>query len=98
MHTNFHAFVFISTIVVYIILRSYKKLEPKNKGSSNLIYVLLIPVILYGGQYYFNKSNTTNNNDILNNDILNDNILNNERVSSDILTTPYPVSSDSFSI
>jgi hypothetical protein len=39
MDTNFHAFVFISTIVFYIILRSYKKKEPEEKKTSNLKFI-----------------------------------------------------------
>jgi hypothetical protein len=91
MDTNFHAFVFISTIVVYIILRSYKKSETEDKKTSNLIYVLLVPVILYGGHYYFNKNpNTIPNKDSISQI--------KESISDDLLTAPYPVSSDSLSI
>jgi hypothetical protein len=84
MDTNFHAFVFISTIVVYIILRSYKKSETEDKKTSNLIYVLLVPVILYGGHYYFNNKNTIPIISQIK-----------ESMSDELLTTPYPVSSDS---
>lgn len=87
MNTNFHALVFISTIIVYIILRSYKKAEPDSKKTSNLIYVLLVPIILYGGHYYFTKQS---------NNIVIDEIPQNN-ISEDILTTPYPVSSDTSS-
>lgn len=89
MDTNFHAFVFIATFVVYVILKSYKKTEPENKKTSNLIYVLFVPLILYGGHYYYNR-NTPIPNTITNS--------HNSSVSEDLLTTPYPVSSDSLSI
>lgn len=91
MNTNFHAFVFISTIVVYIILRSYKKSEPEEKKTSNLIYVLLVPVILYSGHYYFNK--TSSQGTII------ETPNTQSSVSEELLTTPYPISSsDSLSI
>ena len=93
MDTNFHAFVFISTIVVYIILRSYKKSEAEYKKTSNLIYVLLVPVILYGGHYYFNKP--ANIIVIQNKDSISQI---KESLSDDLLSAPYPVSSDSLSI
>jgi hypothetical protein len=88
MDTNFHAFVFIATIVFYIILRSYKKKEPEDKKHSNLIYVLLVPIILYTGNYFYQKNKQ--------------NVLSIQEqpqsISEDLLTTPYPVSSDSLSI
>jgi hypothetical protein len=93
MDTNFHAFVFISTIVVYIILRSYKKSNVEDKKASNLIYILLVPVILYSGQYYFNKNTNITQN-------LNKYSISQikESLSDDLLSAPYPVSSDSLSI
>ena len=93
MDTNFHAFVFISTIVVYIILRSYKKSESEDKKTSNLIYVLIVPVILYGGHYYFNKN--TNTIPTPTKDSISQI---KESIPDDLLTAPYPVSSDSLSI
>jgi hypothetical protein len=92
MNTNFHAFVFISTIVVYIVLRSYKKSEPESKKTSNLIYVLLVPIILYGGHYYYSNYYTPK----IQTNIETPSIK--ESVSEDLLTTPYPVSSSSDSL
>lgn len=93
MDTNFHAFVFITTIVFYIILRSYKKKEPEHKKTSNLIYVLAIPIILYGGHYFFykdkDKSVTLNNSQLT--EI-------SSHTSEDLLSIPYPVTSDSTTI
>ena len=56
---NFHIFVIITTIVFYIILRTYKyqiqteseKYSKTNK--SNLIYVLFIPGMLYLTKFIF---------------------------------------------
>jgi hypothetical protein len=92
MDTNFHAFVFIATIVFYIILRSYKKKEPEDKKTSNLIYVLLVPIILYTGNYFYqkNKQNTLSIQEQLPSI--------EHSISDDLLTAPYPVSSDSLSI
>jgi multisubunit Na+/H+ antiporter MnhB subunit len=91
MDTNFHAFVFIATIVFYIILRSYKKKEPEDKKTSNLIYVLLVPIILYTGNYFYqkNKQNTLSQEQLPSIE---------HSISDDLLTAPYPVSSDSLSI
>lgn len=64
---NFHVFVLISTIVYYILLRFYKRSvllqQKKNdtKDSSNLIYVLFVPVLLYLTRFIFLKTQITNN-------------------------------------
>jgi multisubunit Na+/H+ antiporter MnhB subunit len=92
MNINFHAFVFTSTIIVYIILKSYKKSKPEYKKTSNLIYVLLVPVVLYSGNYYFNKNINQQNILIETQSSIND------AMSENLLTKPYPISSDSFSI
>ncbi len=84
INKNFHAFVIITTIVFYVILRSYKKPNNENKKPSNLIYVLLIPITLYGGNYLYNlSSNTTITSTPIQN------------LSDDLLSVPYPVSSNS---
>lgn len=87
MDTNFHTLVFIFTLVVYIILRSYKKLNTDDSKSSNLIYVLLVPVILYSGNYYFNITKLNKK----------DTLRVSGSMSEDLLSIPYPVSSDSLS-
>lgn len=91
MDTNFHAFVFITTIVFYIILRSYKKKEPEHKKTSNLIYVLAIPVMLYGGHYFFYKDKQVITNDSQLTEI-------SSHTSEDLLSIPYPVTSDTSTI
>lgn len=64
---NFHVFVLISTIVYYILLRFYKRsvlLQQKSndtKDSSNLIYVLFVPVLLYLTRFIFFRTQITNN-------------------------------------
>lgn len=93
MDTNFHAFVFITTIVFYVVLRSYKKSEPENKKTSNLIYVLSVPIVLYGGHYFLYKNkNTLTPTQIQNNQNIESSL------SDDLLTTPYPISSDTSTI
>lgn len=62
---NFHIFVLVSTLVYYILLRLYKRsvLQQRKNGSetSNLIYVLFIPCLLYLTRFIFFKSQITNN-------------------------------------
>lgn len=93
MDANFHAFVFISTIVFYVILRSYKKKEPEHKKTSNLIYVLLVPVILYGGNYFLYKKDNIPLS--LNNNVPSST---SSSHSEDLLSIPYPISSDTSTI
>ncbi len=90
MDGNFHAFVFITTIVVYIILRKSKMNDMTQKKSSNLIYVLSVPAILYGGYYFYNKQNKSQLESTSISDIIND-VLSNE----ELLSTPFPITSES---
>lgn len=59
---NFHIFVLISTIIFYIIFRFYKYQvqNESNKKKSFLIYVLLIPCLLYLTKFMFNIQNNIN--------------------------------------
>jgi hypothetical protein len=82
---NFHIFVIVATIAVYIILKSYKTSDDDNSNKSNLIYVLLTPLILYGGNYFL-----TNDTELISN---NQSI--NSSTSEELLSMPYPISSDS---
>ena len=55
---NFHIFALVSTIIYYILLRFYKRSvisQQKNKvkDSSNLIYVLFVPALLYLTRFIF---------------------------------------------
>lgn len=64
---NFHIFVLTSTLVYYILLRFYKRSvvnQTKTDGeSSNLIYVLFVPVLLYLTKFlFFNTSQVISNN------------------------------------
>lgn len=65
---NFHVFVLVSTLVYYILLRLYKRsvllqLQKKDtQESSNLIYVLFVPVLLYLTRFIFLKSQIISNN------------------------------------
>ena len=83
---NFHIFVIVATLAVYIILKSYKSNDNDESHKSNLIYVLLTPIILYSGNYFLTK----------NTDSLSvDNQSNSSSISEELLSIPYPVSSDS---
>jgi hypothetical protein len=83
---NFHIIVILLTIFTYIYLRSYKQTTPSNK--SNLIYILLVPITLYTGYYYYYK----NKNIPVVSDISNTLSVSN---SSDLLSIPYPQSTTS---
>ena len=84
---NFHIFVFISTIVFYIIMKMYKisilKNRKKTKKDSNLIYILFVPAILYLTHFIFLNGNNTIN------------ILKSKSYSDELLTEPYPASNNS---
>ena len=58
---NFHIFVLIATIIFYIIFRFYKyQIQTQNnKKKSFLIYVLLIPCLLYLTKFIFNIQGIT---------------------------------------
>lgn len=101
---NFHLFVFIATIIFYIIFKIHKTQVQNNKSQNKsfLIYVLFIPALLYFTQYYIfkptniNAMNTntinTNNMDININNAKPDINLDNIDFDS-LLTSPYPESS-----
>lgn len=63
---NFHIFVLVSTFVYYIVLRFYKSSvinqAKKNGESSNLIYILFVPALLYLTRFLFFKSQIISNN------------------------------------
>jgi ABC-type uncharacterized transport system YnjBCD permease subunit len=54
---NFHTFVLIATVSVYILLLIYKRKFSTDKKSkrSNLIYVLIVPCILYLYNFIYGK-------------------------------------------
>lgn len=84
---NFHVFVFISTIVFYIVMKIYKasiiKSQRKKKNNSNLIYILFVPALLYLTHFIFLNPNN------------NINLLKSRSFSDDLLTDPYPASNNS---
>jgi hypothetical protein len=99
---NFHIFVLISTVIFYIIFRFYKYQvqNESNKKKSFLIYVLLIPSLLYLTKFMFNIQNNTSIDKFT--DIKIGGIENNINSSVDklsniefdpLLTIPYPESS-----
>jgi hypothetical protein len=104
---NFHLFVFIATIIFYIIFKVYKTQiqNTKNKNKSFLIYVLFIPALLYLTDFIFNITNTKTNvqlggsNQIFHTNINKEDIvpvidINMDNIDFDsLLTSPYPESS-----
>ena len=84
---NFHIFVAIITFVFYVFLRIYKSSvqNKKNKTSSNLLYVLFLPVILYLTHFLFYNKNINIEEKV------NVNVKSN--ISEDLLSIPYPESS-----
>jgi hypothetical protein len=84
---NFHIFVFISTIVFYIVMKMYKisiiKNQKKKKNNSNLIYILFVPALLYLTHFIFLNPNN------------NINLLKTRSISDELLTEPYPASNNS---
>lgn len=80
---NFHVFVFIATIVFYIIMKMYKKTiekqTNKTKKSSNLMYILFVPFLLYLTHFMFLTPHK-------------DQLYHQKNYSDDLLTEPYPVS------
>ena len=58
---NIHLLAFGITVVMYIILRRYKSAvlkEHKGKRSSNLVYLLSIPLMFYGFVYFTSQRAT----------------------------------------
>ena len=62
---NFHVFVIVSTSIFYILLRMYKtsvtehaQQDPQQRKSSNLVYVLFLPAIMYLYHFMYVQSPT----------------------------------------
>jgi len=89
---NFHWFVLISTIIFYVILRLYKseiQSESKKKiKTSNFIYVLFLPLVLYILNFMYKIKEYTPKITVV------DNIISISDISEQpLLSTPYPESS-----
>jgi len=89
---NFHIFVAITTFVFYVYLRIYKssvKLnQKKNKTSSNLLYVLFLPTILYLTHLLFYSKDVRDGACTFPT-----NVRDGGGISEDLLSIPYPESS-----
>jgi multisubunit Na+/H+ antiporter MnhB subunit len=91
---KFHLFVLVSTILYFIVLRSYKKANKpsfrKSQKQSNFIYLLFVPVILYIAYYFFlgESGGTSTLADNYNDSILLDNRSSN--ISENLLSSPFP--------
>lgn len=57
---NFHTFVLIVTISFYVLLLIYKRKfsTDKKHKRSNLIYVLIVPCVLYFYNFMYGSGNT----------------------------------------
>ena len=107
---NFHIFVIIATIIFYIILRFYKSsvlYQRRTKQSSNFIYVLFLPAILYLANFMYKCTDaevTENIKQIASgnpgnpiNHINPGNVGMTDIVSESLLSAPFPESSISVS-
>ena len=103
MNNNYHIFVIITTIIVYIFLSSRKKNDDDDEDKSSIMYLLYVPAVLYGGYYfYYNPYNTkpsalTSHSDMyislapISQPYIDKPIY----YSDDLLSDPYPTSSNS---
>jgi hypothetical protein len=88
---NFHMFVLISTVVFYILLKIYKKsINKRNKRKSNLVYVLIVPAIMYLYHFMYIQKDVTHTNNI---NISVASTSNTPLPSESLLTSPFPESS-----
>jgi hypothetical protein len=82
IHPNFHVYVIISTLCFIVLLRTYKSHIEKHKGtkkkSSNFVFVLFIPIVLYTSFYFFSTNTSGSVQPQLN--------------STGTVTAPYPLS------
>lgn len=83
LNSNFYIVVLISTILGYLVLK-YNKTNSE-KPKSNLIYVLLIPIIMCSIKYYCNSEGQLDININTNTNSINSS-------SSEILSGVYPAS------
>lgn len=103
MDNNYHIFVVITTIILYIFLSSKKKDANETSTNTNIMYLLYIPAILYGGYYFFNSTPTKPEN--VGSSISSDVSVKEISVapisqqmyvpSDDLLSDPYPSSTNS---
>lgn len=95
---EFHIFVFVTTVIYFLLLKRYKKditenALSKQKEPSNLVYLVFLPIILYTGHLFFNSKllNTKSHNT----SIIQPTYNAYKPLSSDgLLSIPYPASSN----
>lgn len=79
---NFHVFVLLSTLLYYLLLRSYKNSviadKSKIRKKSNLIYLLFLPILMYIFYYLFLKREQKSIN------------ITEQMSSEDLMSRPYP--------
>lgn len=54
---NIHAFIGLSTLVFYVVLRMYKS-SIKRKQRNNMIYVFFLPLVMYTMHFMFGNKET----------------------------------------
>ncbi|NBP13899.1 hypothetical protein EBU95_05785 [bacterium] len=98
---NFHWFVAITTVVLYLYLRWKRTRNPQQSGikpKSNLVYLLLWPATLYVIYYFFfNTSHGSTQASPLIEPVKPSNRHNNSHSNTALLSSPYP-NSDSISV
>lgn len=88
---NFHMFVLISTVIFYILLRIYKKsINKGKKKQSNLIYVLIVPLMMYLYHFMYIEKDVRQVDNVI--DKL-ETVVQSTLPSESLLTSPFPESS-----
>jgi len=100
MHINIHIFVFVASIIFYVLLYNLISYEKNRKQKKlNLIYILFIPTILYICYYYYAENellfsflnepvNIATNN-------MSSNMTSSMSSNTELMNTPFPSTSDS---
>lgn len=87
---NIHIIVIVLTIIVYIYLKTTKNDNNKTK-KNNFIYILLTPIILYTGNYFYTNYNIQKDIDVSSSSSTRS-LSNTIDNSDDLLSIPYPQS------
>ena len=84
-------FVLISTVIFYILLRIYKKsINKGKKKQSNLIYVLIVPLMMYLYHFMYIEKDVRQVDNVI--DKL-ETVVQSTLPSESLLTSPFPESS-----
>lgn len=80
---NIHVYVLFVTFVMYLVLRNYKKKllndkDTQSKKSSNMLYLMIVPIAIYGYDFLTNTSDVHPIDSIM------------DSKSVELLKKPYP--------